>query len=214
MMQNFARLLERRADRNRNQVLLRHALGDRQIESRFKSEIAIREDADEFAVRVRHRHAGNLVLLHHLQRFGDRLPRTHRHWIDDHPRLGALHFVDLFRLLLDGHVLMDDAEPALLSHCDRQARLGHGVHRSGDDRNVDPDVARQPRCGVDEIRMELRFRRTKQDIIERQADLDRFGKPFRRNTLRFLDPAKIGATDDRDLIEYTFFAHGQAFRRV
>src|ERR1051326_3704789 len=44
VVKDLASLLERRADRNRDQVLLRHPLRDRKIESRLEAEIAIGED--------------------------------------------------------------------------------------------------------------------------------------------------------------------------
>ena len=210
VMQNLARLLERRADRHSDQIVFRHPLGDRQIEARLESQIAVGENADQLSVRVRHRHAGNLVLLHHLQRLGDRLPRPHGDRVDDHARFRALHFVDLFRLLLDRHVLVDDTESALLRHGDRQARLGHRVHRRGDDRDVESNVAGQTRGDVDEVRVKVGLRRAQQDVVKCQTDRNRFDRPFRRNCLRLLDLVEIDAPDDRNLAEYTFVAHGQA----
>ena len=48
--------------------------------------------------------------------------------IDDHPRFRALHLVDFLGLRVDRHVLVDDAEAALLGHGDGEPRLGDGVH--------------------------------------------------------------------------------------
>src|SRR5205085_10841230 len=52
VMQDFARLLERRADGNGDEIFFRHPLADREIEARFKTEIAVRQDTDEFPVRI------------------------------------------------------------------------------------------------------------------------------------------------------------------
>jgi hypothetical protein len=210
MMQDFARLLERRADRRRDEVLLRHPLGDRQIETRLEAQVAVRENADELAVRVGDRNAGDLVLLHHLHRFTDRLPRPHRHRIDDHPRLGPLDLVDLFGLPVDRHVLMEDAEAAVLGHGDGETGFGDRVHGRRKDGDVEADVAGQARGDVDEVRVEVGFRRTEQDVVERQSDGDRFGKTFRREGLGALDLAEIDATDRRNFIsQNTFVAHGR-----
>ena len=56
--------------------------------------------------------------------------------VHDHARLRALDLVDLGRLGLDRHVLVDEAEPALLGQGDREVGLGHGVHRRRDDRDL------------------------------------------------------------------------------
>ena len=152
------------------EVLLRHPLGDRQIEARLETEVAVGEDADQLAVRVGHRHAGDLVLRHHLQRLGDGLPRPHGHGIDDHPRLGALDLVDFLGLRVDRHVLVDDAEAALLGHGDGQARLGDGVHGRGDDGDVEADVAGQARGDVDEVRMDVGLGGTEQNVVERERE--------------------------------------------
>ena len=46
-VQDRLRLLQRGAHRNGNQVLLGHHLRDRQIEARFKAQVAIGENADQ-----------------------------------------------------------------------------------------------------------------------------------------------------------------------
>jgi len=59
----------------------------------------------------------------------------------------AFEFLDavyLPRLMLDGHVLMDDADAALLRHSDGETGFGDRVHRGGDHREVDADFAGQP----------------------------------------------------------------------
>ena len=111
----------------------------------------------------------DLVLLHDLQRLGDRLPRAHGHGVDDHPRLGALHLVDFLGLPVDGHVLVDHADAAVLGHGDGQPRLGDGVHGRGDDGDVQADVAGEARGDVDEVRMEVGAGGLEQDVVEREG---------------------------------------------
>ena len=108
---------------------------------------------------------------------------------------------------------MDDAEAALLGHGDGEPRFGDRVHRRGDDRDVESDVARQTCRNVDEIRMQLRLGRAQQDIVECQAEGDRFGKSFGRKRFRFLNLVQINPANDRDLAEYTFVAHGQSLNQ-
>ena len=53
-VQNFFGLFKRGADRNCDQILLRHHLRNRHVRARFKPQIAIGQDADQLAV-LRHR---------------------------------------------------------------------------------------------------------------------------------------------------------------
>jgi hypothetical protein len=58
--------------------------------------------------------------------------------------------------------------------------------------------------------MQLGFRGTEKHIIEGQADGNGLDKPFGRQRLGALDLSKVGASNHRDLIEYTFVAHVRA----
>ena len=75
------------------------------------------------------------------------------------PGLGALDLVDLGDLVLDRQVPVDDADPTLPRQRDRQARLGDGVHRRGDDRDLERDRRRQPRRRGDVVREHRRLGR-------------------------------------------------------
>ena len=52
--------------------------------------------------------------------------------------------------MLGKHVFMNDADPPFLGHGDCHFALGHGIHRTADDRNVDPNV-------LGELRHDIRF---------------------------------------------------------
>jgi hypothetical protein len=88
------------------------------------------------------------------------------HRVLDHPALGALDPVHLLGLPLDRHVLVDDADPALARHGDRHARLGHGVHRRGDQRDRQPDRAGELRLHAGVLRVDLRVPRGQQHVVE------------------------------------------------
>ena len=57
-----------------------------------------------------------------------------------------LYSPDVLRLLVDLHVLVDEAQPSLQGDTDRQIRLGDCVHRRRHDRNVQLDVTGEM-CG-------------------------------------------------------------------
>ncbi len=135
-LQNCLGLFERGADGNRDERLLGHHFRDRNVETRFKTQIAISDDADEMTVFVHNRHAADVKTLHHLERFAHRTIGTDRNRIDDHSRFRAFYFIDFFGLPFDGQVLVNDADAALLRERDCQGCFSHGVHRRRAERNL------------------------------------------------------------------------------
>jgi hypothetical protein len=151
-VQELARLVERGADRNREQRFLRHHVVDRPVDVGLEAQIAIRQDPDQpsfLAAILGNRHARDPVGLHQVERFVNPVGWRQRDRIDDHAALGALHPVHLRRLLFDRQVLVDDADAAELRHRDGKRRLGHGVHGRADQRHVQTDVASEARRDVD-----------------------------------------------------------------
>src|SRR5206468_2396613 len=84
------------------------------------TQVAVGQDPDEPAALVRDRHPGDVVARHQLERVGYARVRRQRHGLDDHPRLRALHLVDLRHLRVDREVAMEDADPALTGERNRQ----------------------------------------------------------------------------------------------
>ena len=72
LMQDGLGIVQRGADRNRDQVLLGHHFADGNVGAGFEAEIAVGEDADQLLV-LGDRHAGDAIVPHQLQRFGDLL---------------------------------------------------------------------------------------------------------------------------------------------
>ena len=92
-----------------------------------------------------------------------------RDGLDDHPRLRALDLVDLADLLGDREVAVDDADAAGAGQGDREARLGHRVHRRRDERDRERDRARQPRLGRDLARQDVAVGGDEQHVVERES---------------------------------------------
>ncbi len=183
-------LLERRADGRGDEVPARHQRGDGLRRVGLEAEVAVREDADEDARVVDDRHAGDPVALHELERVGDEVARPKRHGLDDHPRLRALHLVHLGDLILDREVAVDDADAALPRQRDREARLGHRVHRGRDERDVQRDRRRQPRDGRDVVREDVRLGREEEHVVEGEPFLAEL--PLERDEPLDLLLAKLG----------------------
>ena len=71
-MQNRLGLFERGADGHGDEVFLGHHARNGQIEARLEAQVAIGQNAHQFAV-LGHGHAGDAIALHHFERVGDLL---------------------------------------------------------------------------------------------------------------------------------------------
>ena len=173
MVQNLLGLFERGAHRNRDQILLGHHVGDRQIVAGFESQIAIGQDSDQPPV-LGHRHAGDAIALHQRQRVGNLELRLDGDGVDDHAAFTALHAVHFFGLPLDGHVAMDDSDAALLRQRDREVRLGDRIHGRADDGDVHRDVPGEAGARVGFGRQHVAARRLEKYIVEGETFQNRF----------------------------------------
>jgi hypothetical protein len=152
-----------------DQVLLGHQVVDPLVEVLLEAEVAVGEDADELPVRGGDGHARDLVGRHDPEGLADALVRPHGDRIHDHAGLAALHLVHLFRLHLDGQVLVDDAHAALLGEGDGEARLGDGIHGRREDRNVQADPAAGEGAQVHLVGMDLGEARDDRHVVESEG---------------------------------------------
>jgi hypothetical protein len=83
----------------------------------------------------------------------------------------SFHRVNLPRLLFDIHVLVDNADTALLGQRNREPCFGHRVHRGGQNRDIERDFGRQPRTEIHFARQNLRIAGLQENIVERQGFL-------------------------------------------
>ena len=116
------------------------------------------------------RDAADPVRLHQLERVGERLVGRHGDRIDHHSAFEALDLAHRGRLLLDAEIAVEHADAAELRQRDRHVRLGHRVHRRGQDRDVERDFAGQEGARVRLARQHGGFERLQQDVVERQSE--------------------------------------------
>ena len=62
--------------------------------------------------------------------------RSHCNGVFDNATLVFFNFLHFCSLLLAGHILMNNADTALLGHTDSKACLGHGIHGSGNQGDI------------------------------------------------------------------------------
>src|SRR5580658_4384245 len=171
LVKQALRLVDVHAGGNRNE-LSSHESAYWLVEVLLEADVSGGENTDGL-LALDDRNTADVVLAHHLERRPQGLRRTDRDGTQNHPAFGALHTLDLARLRLDRHVLVDDADPPLASHRDRGPALCHGVHRGGKERDVQVEAATEARLHVDVLRKYLAVRGDEQDVIERQALVER-----------------------------------------
>ena len=154
----------------------RHLRHDVAHESRLllelgdEAHVAVRDDADELAVALDDRQAGDAELPAERVDLGDSRIRCRRDGVRDHAGFAALDLVDERRLVLDREVAVQDAEAALSRHRDRHATLGHGVHCGRDERCRDPDAAGQAGGRVRFARDDVGMPRQEHDVVVGESD--------------------------------------------
>ena len=105
----------------------RHDLAHRGFHARLKAQVAVGNHA-EHAAAFDHRHAADAVFLTHANDVAHEHVGTNRNRVAHNAGLVALDFGHFSGLLLGGHVLVDDAYAAFLSHGNGQIAFAHRVH--------------------------------------------------------------------------------------
>jgi hypothetical protein len=141
------------------------------LEPFLETNVAPRQNADGLAV-THHRQSIDAMVAHQRDRLGERLLRVDHDGVDDHAGLGALHPLDLARLLLRREVLVDEAEPTAPGHRDGEFSAGDRVHRRADEGNVQPQPAGQARPGVHLVGQDFRVGRQEQHVVESERVAD------------------------------------------
>ncbi len=104
--------------------------------------------------------------------FADRQFGRHRDRVEQHARLETLdlrHFAGLFGRQ---QILVDDPDPALLGHGDRQTAFGHRIHRGRNEWHVQRDIAGQLGFERRIAGQNVGKRGDEEHVIERECFLD------------------------------------------
>ena len=151
-------LVERRADRRGDRAgRFVIAVVQRAVEAALELQVAVGDDADEPAVASTIGTPEMLEARH--QRVSPRAASRSGPSVIGFriiPLSRPLHAVHLGRLAVDRHVLVHHPDAARARHRDRHLGLGHGIHRRGDERDVQRDAAGEARRGVDVLRVRHR----------------------------------------------------------
>jgi hypothetical protein len=172
LVKDFSRLSLGRSDRHRGEVVAGHQLAHRLLGVLGEANVAVGENAAQFARLLDHGNAADPVDSHQLERFGEALLGGHGDRVDHHPAFEPFDLADGGGLLLDPHVAVEDADAAELGEGDRHVGFGHRVHRRGQDRDIERDPAGQESVGIGLARKDAGLERLKQHVVESEPERD------------------------------------------
>ncbi len=143
-----------------------HHLGDTARHIGLEAEITVRNDTHQSPLVIDNRNTADFVFVHQLERIAHGMLLRNGHGIVNHAILGSFHTPHVRRLSFDRHILVDDTDTALTRERDSHRRFGHGVHRSGHDRDIEFDITRKTGLDIDLSRQHFRIGGYEQHIIE------------------------------------------------
>ncbi len=131
--------------------------------------VAVGDDAGQRAVGIDDGYAGDVVFLHEGLGVAVRGGEGEGDGVHDHPRLTPLDLAHHLGLPLDGLVLVDDCQPAFPGQRDGERRLGHGVHGSREQGDIEADLPCEPGADVGLFGQDPGFCRDQEDVVEAKA---------------------------------------------
>ena len=168
LVEDLFGVFEGGADRDGDEVVLGHDVADGDAGVADEAEVAVGEDADEFAA-FGDGDAGDFVAAHDFEGVGDGAVGVDGDGVDDHAGLGAFDFVDFAGLGVHGEVAVDDAEASLLGHGDGHAGFGDGVHGGGHEGCGEGDAAGEAGLRADLGGNDLRISGDEEDVVKGQS---------------------------------------------
>ena len=158
---------------HRDQALLGcHDRGHGAVELRLEAQVPAGHDAQQIAVGARdHGYAGDPPCAGERQHVADAGLRGDCDRVLDDAAFVFLDGADFAGLALDAHILVNDAEAALLGQGDGETRFGDAVHGRRQQRHVEADLPGHAGFKVDLARQHFRIRRQEQNIIEGEGFL-------------------------------------------
>ena len=159
----------------------RHHFAHLGVQTALETYVTGGDDADQVAIG-QHRYTGDVVLAGQLEQVAHGGVGVNGDRVGDHTGLELLDLAHFGSLLLDGHVLVDDADAAFLGHGNGQTGFGNGVHGGREQRNVQLDATGQTGFQADVFRQDLGITGDQENIVEGQcflADTQHGGAPKR-----------------------------------
>ncbi len=131
-LQDLLGLFQVGAFRGGDQLFFRHYFADLLAFVVFEAEVAVGKDAYEGLCIIYDGDAADLILFHQFECVADRRLLMEGDRIDDQSALAALDLSHLLYLLIDAHILVEDADAAFPGKCHGQCSFGDGIHGGGE----------------------------------------------------------------------------------
>ncbi len=142
-----------------------HHFAHRIVQPLYEAQVAIGKNPHQVIV-MHHRETRDPVTPHQVERLADFLLGIDRDRIGDHAAFVFLDYFDFGRLIFHRQVTMDEAEAAQLRARDRGRGLGDGIHRTCDQRYVEPDAPAQHGGHVALMGQHVGFLREQKHIVK------------------------------------------------
>ena len=169
LLQNLGSVHQVRLLVRGDEVLLRHHLLYGAVQAALKAQVAVGDDAHEALLVVDHGYASDVVFGHDVKSLCHGAAAGNGDGVVDHAVLSTLDDGHLACLLVDGHVLVDDADASLAGDGNGHLALGDGVHGSRHKGHVQLDVAREAGFQLYRLGQYFRVSGNQQDVVEGQA---------------------------------------------
>ena len=114
----------------------------------LEPQVAVRNNADQFASFAHDRDAAHMIFAHQRRRVFHGPVRTKGDRLGDHSRFGTLHPVNHFRLPVKRKVLVKNPDAAFARQSNRHIGFRDGIHRGAHDGNIERDTPREARAHV------------------------------------------------------------------
>ncbi len=174
LLQNLLGPIEVRPDGCGDEAILRHHRVQLDPTIRLEAEVTVRDDAGQAPVAVDDGDTSDRIARHQTAGVGNGIGRRERNRIKNHPALRTFDTAHLGGLLLDGHVLVQDADPTLARHRDGHLRLGDGIHRCRHNGDVQLDGLREPSADVHRTRHDFGPAGNQEDVVVGETLQDDF----------------------------------------
>ena len=152
-----------------HEVLLRHDLLYRTIQTTLKAQVTVRHDTHEMTIIIYHRDTTDMILRHDVEGLRYCGTNGNSDGIIDHTVLSTLDDSHLTGLIIDRHILMNDTDTTFTGNGDGHLRLGDGIHRCCHKRDVQLDVPREAGFQLYCLGQYFRISWNQQDIVKCQA---------------------------------------------
>ena len=126
-----------------HEVILRHNLLHRTIQTTLKAQVTVCHDTYEMIAVIDDRNTTDMILRHDVEGLSHRRSLRDGDRIIDHTILCTFHDSHLTGLIINRHILVDHTDTSFTGNGDSHLRLCDGIHGSCHKRDIQFDIPRE-----------------------------------------------------------------------